>query len=136
MPNASDVSSFLSAVAPERRHREAGVLNALFCEVTGWSPKLWRGGILGYGTYDYSYASGRTGTYLATGFAPRKARLSVYIMPGYTDFGHILAELGKHQIGKSCLYINRLEDVDLTVLKTLVRAGLDDLATHWPIQPS
>lgn len=134
MSEAVEVATFLAAVTPERRHREASVLDSLFREVTGWAPRLWSGGMLGYGTYDYTYASGRSGTFFATGFAPRKAKLSVYIMPGYADFSAILADLGKHRTGKSCLYINKLEDVDMAVLKRLVRAGLDDLASRWPIK--
>ncbi|WP_299780776.1 DUF1801 domain-containing protein [uncultured Roseobacter sp.] len=133
MSEAVEVATFLAAVTPERRHGEASVLDSLFREVTGWAPRLWSGGMLGYGTYDYTYASGRSGTFFATGFAPRKARLSVYIMPGYADFSAILADLGKHKTGKSCLYVNKLEDVDTEVLKRLVRAGLDDLASRWPI---
>ena len=129
----SEVDKFLSGVMPERRHREAQALNALFQEVTGWNPVFYKGGMLGYGSYDYTYASGRTGSYFATGFAPRKAKLSIYIMPGYADFGHILARLGKHTKGKSCLYLNKLEDADTEVLKELIRAGLDDLAQRWPI---
>ncbi|MCV3271449.1 DUF1801 domain-containing protein [Roseobacter sinensis] len=136
MNDALEVATFLAAVHPERRYREAGVLDALFREVTGWGPRLWSGGMLGYGSYDYTYASGRSGTFFATGFAPRKARLSVYILPGYADFAAILADLGKHKTGKSCLYINRLEDVDLDVLKRLIRAGLDDLGARWPVHPT
>ncbi|MGC3938479.1 DUF1801 domain-containing protein [Roseobacter sp. EG26] len=132
----AEVAAFLETVTPERRFREAAHLDRLFQETTGWQPQFWRGGMLGYGTYDYTYKSGRTGTWFATGFAPRKAKLSVYIMPGYADFGHILSGLGKHKIGKSCLYINKLEDVDLDVLKRLIRAGLEDLATRWPVQPT
>ena len=134
MSHAADATAFLSAVEPDRRHREAQKLDALFREVTGWAPRLWLGGMLGYGTYDYTYASGRSGTFLATGFAPRKAKLSIYILPGYTDFSTILADLGKHTTGKSCLYINKLEDVDLEVLGRLIRAGLDDLGTRWPVR--
>lgn len=90
--------------------------------------------MLGYGRYDYTYASGRTGSYFATGFAPRKAKLSIYIMPGYADFSGILGRLGKHSIGKSCLYLNKLEDADMDVLAELVRAGLADLAKSWPVR--
>ena len=129
----SEVDKFLSGVMPERRHREAQALNALFQEVTGWNPVFYKGGMLGYGSYDYTYASGRKGSFFATGFAPRKAKLSIYIMPGYADFGHILSRLGKHTKGKSCLYLNKLEDADTEVLKELIRAGLDDLAQRWPI---
>ena len=97
---------------------------------------LWGGSILGYGQYHYVYDSGREGDFLATGFAPRKANLVVYIMPGYTDFGPILARLGKHRLGKSCLYLNRLSDVDADVLAELIRAGLDDLGRRWPVTAS
>ncbi|MGC1497126.1 MAG: DUF1801 domain-containing protein [Sulfitobacter sp.] len=128
-----DIQGFLAQVQPQRRHGEAAKLDAFFRKVTGWRPVLYDGGMLGYGSYNYTYKSGRTGSWLATGFAPRKAKLSIYIMPGYTDFDPILARLGKHTKGKSCLYLNKLEDVDIDVLGDLVRAGLDDLATHWPV---
>jgi len=131
-----NVQDFLAQVSPARRHGEAARLDALFQRVTGWQPVLWSGAMLGYGSYDYTYKSGRTGTWFATGFAPRKAKLSIYIMPGYADFGGILARLGKHTKGKSCLYLNKLADADEEVLAALIRAGLDDLATHWPVHPS
>ncbi|MGJ8628051.1 MAG: DUF1801 domain-containing protein [Sulfitobacter sp.] len=130
---ASDVQDFLDQVTPERRHSEAAKLDRFFRDVTGWQPTLHNGGMLGYGRYDYTYTSGRTGSWFATGFAPRKAKLSIYIMPGYADFGEILGRLGKHTKGKSCLYLNKLEDVDMDVLAELVRAGLTDLASHWPV---
>jgi hypothetical protein len=132
----TEVSGFLTSVTPERRQSEAQRLDALFRRVTGWHPRLWGGSMLGYGIYHYTYASGRSGSYFATGFAPRKARLSVYIMPGYADFSAILGRLGKHRTGKSCLYINSLNDVDLEVLEELVRAGLDDLSKRWKIEAS
>ena len=131
-----DVEDFLKDVTPERRNREALALDALFRKVTGWAPVFYRGGMLGYGSYEYTYASGRSGTAFATGFAPRKPKLSIYIMPGYTDFGPILARLGKHTKGKACLYLNMLEDAVEAVLAELIRAGLDDLATRWPVHPS
>lgn len=132
----SDVIPFLAGVTPERRHRETAELDAFFQRVTGWQPVLWRGGMLGYGTYDYTYATGRSGGFLATGFAPRKARLSIYVMPGYADFDSILSRLGKHSKGKSCLYLNKLADVDMDVLEELIRAGLADLAARWPLHPT
>ncbi len=95
---------------------------------------MWGPTIVGYGQYHYTYDSGRQGDFLATGFSPRKSNLSIYIMPGYADFQTILDRLGKHKIGKSCLYINKLVDVDLDVLAELIRAGLADLAAKWPVQ--
>lgn len=95
---------------------------------------MWGESIIGYGRYHYVYDSGREGDFLATGFAPRRNNLSIYIMPGYADFGAILARLGKHKIGKSCLYVNKLADIDMTVLSELIQAGLADLNQRWPVQ--
>ncbi|WP_370399089.1 DUF1801 domain-containing protein [Sulfitobacter sp. JB4-11] len=131
-----DAHTFLQQVTPARRHAEARQLDALFRRATGWKPVFWSGEMLGYGTYDYTYASGRSGTMLATGFAPRKAKLSIYVMPGYADFGSILARLGKHTKGKACLYLNKLADADEAVLEELIRAGLEDLARRWHVKPT
>ena len=97
---------------------------------------MWGASIVGFGSYHYIYKTGREGDSLATGFSPRKQNLSIYIMPGYTDFSDILADLGKHKIGKSCLYINKLSDVNVDVLKRLIEAGLKDLDSTWKVQPS
>lgn len=132
----ADVAAYLADVTPDRRRDDAQLLDQIFRKVTGWQPRMWGPSIIGYGQYHYVYDSGREGDFLATGFAPRKANLVVYIMPGYTDFSEILGRLGKHKIGKSCLYINKLADIDEAVLEELIRAGLDDLATRWPVQPS
>lgn len=110
------------------------MLDGVFRAATGFDPVIWTGGIVGYGVYDYTYASGHGGTWVATGFAPRKAKLSVYIMPGYADFAPILDRLGPHSTGKSCLYITRLDRVDLEVLAELIVAGLTDLGTRWPVR--
>lgn len=135
-PTDADVAAFLRAVAHPVRRADGLRLDELFRRVTGWTPRIWGPGIVGYGSYDYCYDSGRTGRFLATGFAPRKASLSVYIMPGYADYTAILARLGKHKMGKSCLYISRLDDVDEHVLADLIRRGLEDLGAIWPVQPS
>ncbi|KJZ18335.1 DUF1801 domain-containing protein [Loktanella sp. S4079] len=132
-PTYQDVAAFLAAVTPQRRREDAVVLDALFREVTGWTPCMWGSSIIGYGQYHYVYDSGREGDFLATGFSPRKANLVIYIMPGYADFGDLLGRLGKHKLGRSCLYINKLADVDLDVLATLIRAGLNDLQTRWTV---
>jgi len=131
----TDVATFLDSVDKPLRRADAQVLDALFQRITGYSPKMWGPSIIGYGRYHYRYDSGREGDFLATGFSPRAARLVVYIMPGYADFATILSRLGKHKLGKSCLYINKLSDIDLAVLEELIRAGLADLATRWPVHP-
>ena len=134
-PSDAPVEAFLDAVEPARRRADARVLDALFRKVTGWPPVLWGTSMLGYGRYAYTYASGHSGQSLATGFAPRKANMVVYIMPGYADFSEILSRLGPHKLGKSCLYITRLDAVDQDALSDLIRAGLEDLARLWPVQP-
>lgn len=128
-----DVETFIASVTHPTRAADAQALDRLFRQTTGWQPRMWGPSIIGYGQYHYTYESGRSGDFLATGFSPRKSNLAVYIMPGYADFGQILARLGKHKIGKSCLYINKLSDIDTDVLQELIRAGLDDLAKRWPV---
>lgn len=123
----------MAAILPAARAAEAQRLNTLFETVTGFRPVMWGSSIVGYGRYGYRYKSGREGTFLATGFSPRMAAFSIYIMPGYSDFGSILARLGKYKTGKSCLYVNKLSDIDEDVLAELIRAGLDDLSSRWPI---
>ncbi|MEP6065447.1 MAG: DUF1801 domain-containing protein [Paracoccaceae bacterium] len=136
MHSQADFHAWAGKLEPKRRQQEAHVLDQLFRKSSGYAPALWPGGIIGYGSYDYTYASGRSGTSLATGFAPRKAKLSIYIMPGYADFDDILERLGKHKKAMSCVYINKLDDVNLDVLAELVCAGLRDLERHWPVVAS
>jgi len=135
-PTDQPVARFLNSVEHPTRRADAHTLDQVFREVTGFDAVMWGPTIVGYGRYHYRYASGREGDCLATGFSPRKANLSIYIMPGYADFGPILARLGKHKTGKSCLYVNKLADIDMEVLAELIRSGLRDLATHWPVEPT
>jgi len=130
------VPEFIASVENPTRRSDAETLDALFREVTGWEPRMWGPSIIGYGRYAYTYDSGRSGEFLATGFSPRKANLSLYIMPGYADFQSVLDRLGKYKTGKACLYINKLADVDIAVVEEIIRAGLDDLGKRWPVTPS
>lgn len=125
---------FIDSVDHPTRKADAETLDAMFQRLTGWQPRMFGPTIIGYGSYDYTYDSGHSGTTLATGFSPRKANQVLYIMPGYADMGDALNRLGKHKIGKSCLYINKLADVDMTVLEEIVQAGLADLGTRWIIK--
>ncbi|MCA0955618.1 DUF1801 domain-containing protein [Mameliella alba] len=136
VPSDVPVAEFLKTVDPVRRREDAVQLDRLFRQVTGWEPVLWGTSIVGYGRYAYTYASGHSGQSLATGFAPRKANMVVYIMPGYADFAEILGRLGPHRLGKSCLYLGAIAKVDLDVLAELIRAGLADLGSRWDITPS
>jgi Domain of unknown function (DU1801) len=131
---ALDREVWLAGVEEPRRD-EAGKLLSLFGEVTGWEPRLWGPSIVGFGRYEYRYDSGHGGESLATGFSPRKAELSIYLMPGGGPFETLLPGLGPHRMGKGCLYIKRLSAVDQAVLRAVIRAGLDDLARQWPLHP-
>ena len=117
------------------KRAEATRLDALFCETTGWSPRLW-GKMIGYGQYHYTYDSGRSGDFFATGFNIRARDISLHILPGYTDFPDIAARLGPHKRGKSCWYIPSLDRVDTAALQDLIRAGLDDLRQLWDVKPT
>lgn len=134
-PHDLNPEDFIRTVEPPRRREDGLVLLDLFQRVTGYEPVMWGPSIIGYGRYHYRYDSGREGDFLATGFSPRKASLSIYIMPGYQDYSEILSRLGKHKIGKSCLYVNKLADIDLGVLEELIGTGLKDLNQIWAVEP-
>ena len=102
---------------------DARRFDALFRDVTGWAPRLW-GSKLGYGSYHYENASGRSGDWMLTGYSPRKQAMTVYIMTGFEPFQNLMKKLGKYKTGKSCLYIKRLADVDEAVLEDLITASV------------
>lgn len=129
----ADVTAFLEAVEHPVRRADGLALDALFQRVSGFKPRMWGPSLVGYGRYDYTYESGRQGSFLATGFSPRKANLSIHIMPGYADYGEMLDRLGKHKKAVSCLYVNKLADIDLAVLEEIIGAGLRDLGALWPV---
>lgn len=130
------VADFLAGVDPQRRRDDGLELDRIFQSETGWKPRMWGPTIVGYGEYHYVYASGREGDSLATGFSPRKANLSIYIMPGYQDLSDELSRLGKHKMGKSCLYVNKLADIDQAVLREIISKGLLQLGKSWAVKPS
>ncbi|MEM7661772.1 MAG: DUF1801 domain-containing protein [Pseudomonadota bacterium] len=129
----TDISpqDFVAAVEHPTRRADAEVLLDLFARVTGMTAKMWGPSIIGYGTYHYKYDSGREGDMCMTGFSPRKSNLVMYILPGYAKMGDMLNRLGKHKIGKSCLYINKLADIDMDVLEEIIVAGLADVRERY-----
>ena len=124
--------SFIETVEHDVRRADAKLLLDLFADVTQLVPRMWGPSIIGYGRYHYKYESGREGEFMMTGFSPRKANQVIYIMPGYTDHSAILDRIGKYKIGKSCLYINKLADIDLDVLRELIIAGFEDMKSRYP----
>lgn len=130
-----NVADFLAAVPDQRRREEASVIDALHRRVTGLEPKMWSPSIVGYGSYDYKYESGREGTSCRAGFSPRKPALTFYAMGGPADDPRgaaLFEKLGKHEIGKGCLYIKKLADVDLAVLEELVRFSWQSMNDKYP----
>lgn len=127
------VSDYLQTLDTHQR-RQAEALIAVFTEVTKAQPVLWGDSIIGFGNYHYKYGSGREGDFLATGFSIRKSGPTVYIMPGYQDYGKLLQQVGPHKLGKSCLYLKNIDEVHLPTLKKLIRAGLRDLAKIYPVK--
>ena len=133
-----DPADFIASVEPERKREEAKLLDALFRRVTGEEPRMWGPSIIGYGSYRTTYASGRNVHWLRTGFSPRKAKHSLYLMGGYCDEAtgqrrdELLARLGKYKTGKSCLYVNKLADVDMDVLEELLRNDWEAMARLYP----
>lgn len=123
-PSGASVERFLASIDDEGRRRDARKIAKLLREVTGSPPKLWGPSIVGYGSYHYRYASGREGDWFEAGFSPRRENLVVYVMSGFAPHADALKRLGRHSKGKSCLYLKRLDDVDLGVLRELVTASV------------
>ena len=130
------VADFIATIPEARRSEEARVIDAMHRRVTGLDPKMWGPSIIGYGSYDYLYDSGHSGTMCRAGFSPRKAAMTLYLMGHYLDrqpeADALLEKLGKYKNGKSCLYINKLTDVDLDVLEKLVVLSWDVMNERYP----
>ena len=125
-PTNVTVEEFIEQVEPAAKREDAKVLDALFRKVTGEEPQMWGPSIIGYGTYHYVYASGREGDWMRSGFSPRKAKHSLYLMGRYCDeatgkkVDGLLEAMGKHKTGASCIYVNKLADIDLDVLEEAI----------------
>jgi hypothetical protein len=126
--NDGSVEEFLDGVSDPKKRRDSLAILELMRDVTKEEPAMWGTSIVGFGTYRYRYASGREGEWPLVGFSPRKQNLTLYIMSGFDDYDSLLADLGKYKTGKSCLYINKLEDVDLPTLRKLVEQSAAHVA--------
>lgn len=118
--NDASVEAFLNGVADERKRGDAFRILAMMQEISGEEPKMWGDSMVGFGSYRYKYASGREGDWFTIGFSPRKQNLTLYFMPGFEHQGELLQKLGKHSTGQGCLYIKRLDDVDLPTLEQMI----------------
>ena len=131
-PTGASVDAFLDSLADAQMQADCRAVAAMMAEVTGSEPRLWGSSIVGFGSYHYRYASGREGDFMLAGFAPRKRALTLYIMAGFAEYADLLARLGKHTTGKSCLYVKRLADVDQAVLRELVTRSVRYIRQKYP----
>lgn len=129
---SADVTAFIDAVADETQRADAHVIAAMMARLSGAPAKMWGPSIIGFGRYHYKYDSGREGDSLRIGFSPRKGQTVLYLIDGYAGKDAQLARLGKHKLGKSCLYIKRLSDVDMVVLEEMVVETLSYMAKTYP----
>jgi hypothetical protein len=120
-PSDESVQVFIDSIADERRREECQTVLDLMRDVTGEEPRMWGESIVGFGQYHYQYASGREGDWFRVGFAPRKRNLTLYLNYGFDDDGELMEGLGKYKTGAACLYVNKLQDVDLDVLREVIR---------------
>ncbi len=135
-PHTGDVGPFLAQVDDPAKRADAHALVEMMSAVSGEPPVLW-GTMIGFGQYHYKYASGHEGDAFRIGFAPRKGDLSLYVLVAYDGAeaeqqAQLLARLGKHKAGKSCLYVKRLADIDLGVLRELTAYALDHMNRTYP----
>jgi len=124
-PTDVSIDEFIASVENDRRRDDAMTVCKLMKEVTGEEPVMWGPTMVGFGTYHYKYASGREGDWFLAGFAPRKANLVVYIQGGFKKHDALMKKLGKYKTGSGCLYINKLADVEMEVLRELVSRSVE-----------
>jgi hypothetical protein len=130
--NDASVEDFLNRVADERKRKDSFTILELMKQVTGAEPKMWGDSIVGFGSYHYKYASGQEGDWPLTGFSPRKQALTLYITSGFDRYEALLGRLGKFSTGKSCLYVKKVEDIDLGVLSELVSQSVEHMRQTNP----
>ena len=130
-PNDASVDAYLDSVENAVRRDDSRRVLAMMEKVAGEPPKMWGLSLVGFGSYHFTYASGREGDWPIVAFAPRKQNLALHIMPGFERYGDLLAKLGKHRTGRSCLYVNKLADIDFAVLEELVRESVSDMRRRY-----
>jgi hypothetical protein len=129
--NEASVEDYLAAIENETRRSDCEALVKLMSGITKQPPKMWGSSIVGFDSYHYRYASGREGDMCQTGFSSRKGDISVYLVASGANQEQLLSRLGKHRMGKSCLYIRRLDDVDSKVLKQLVADSVAEVRRRY-----
>lgn len=129
--NDASVTDFLNSVEDTQRREDSFAVLKMMQAITRCEPRMWGPSIIGFGNYHYKYKSGREGDWFLTGYSPRKQSLSLYIMSGFKRYPELLEKLGRYKTGKACLYIKRLDDIDLKVLKELIRESVKYMKTTY-----
>jgi len=129
-PTDESVADFIAAVADERLRTDLETLLKLMQRIAKAPPTMWGASMVGFGTYRYTYATGRVGDWFVIGFSPRKQNLTLYLMCGFAPLTEHLQQLGKHKLGKGCLYVKSLADIDLKVLEAMLRTCVKHVAKH------
>ena len=132
--NRASVTAFLGAIEDKRKRSDARKVAAMMRKATGKRAKMWGAGIVGFGRYHYKYASGWEGDAALVSFSPRKQNLVIYIMPGFEEFPVLMKKLGKYKTGKSCLYLNKLDDVDESVLEQLIGKSVKLMRKRYKVK--
>lgn len=130
--NDGDVIGFLNCVENKRRAEDARLVMEIMERLSGLPPRMWGDSIIGFGSYRYKRKDGSAHSFMLTGLSPRKAALTIYIMPGFSAYGDLLAQLGPHRHSSSCLYITRLDKVNIDILEDLIRRSLDEMRQRYP----
>lgn len=126
-PTTKSVPEFLGQIEDPKKRADCLTIAALMEKLSGSKPKMWGDAIVGYGDYHYKYASGREGDWFQVGFSPRKQNLTIYVMAYLEFYSDLLEGLGKYKHGKGCLYIKKLEDIDMDVLENLISTSIKRL---------
>lgn len=129
--NNASVDAFLNSVKDEKKRADSFAIKNMMERITGKPAKMWGTAIVGFDVYHYKYDSGREGDFMKVGFSPRAQNLTLYIMPGFERYDSLMKKLGKYKTGKSCLYVKRLEDIDLEVLEQLIRESYDYMTKKY-----
>ncbi len=131
-PTDADADAYIASIENERRREDGLVLLKMLGRITGFKPQMWGDSIVGYGRYRYTYKSGHGGEFFLTGFSPRKSAMTIYVMPGFKKYEKKLAKLGKHKHSVSCLYINRLDTINLKILEDIVADSVARMKEMYP----
>jgi hypothetical protein len=130
------VPAFVKKISDAQKRADTQIVIDLMKEATKHEPVMWGSGIIGFGSYRYEYASGRSGDWPIIGLSPRKQNLTLYIMPGFEEYEALLKKLGPHTIGKSCLHIKRLSDIHVPTLKKIVTSSIAKMKARSEAKPA